>query len=97
MSWRWWAAVRLFSPDGGGGTSCQLFTRWVRLPRNERVRQGISQDRLAEISGLNQKTISRLESCIYATSVDTIERIAFALRIDADQLLRKAEAGPADP
>lgn len=65
--------------------------------RNERVRQGISQDRLAEISGLNQKTISRLESCIYATSVDTIERIAFALRIDADQLLRKAEAGPADP
>lgn len=55
--------------------------------RNERLKQSMSQDALAEASGLSQKTISQIESATFATTIDTMQRLAVALRIKTAQLL----------
>lgn len=49
------------------------------LIRDKRIAKGISQTKLAEMVGMQQPSIARLESGKITPSLETIERIAKAL------------------
>lgn len=57
--------------------------------RNERMRRRMSQTALGELAGLTQKTISHIESCTDATTIDSMERIAAALQIRPATLFKE--------
>ncbi len=54
----------------------------------ERTRLNISQEKLAELSGLNQKTISMIERGINSPTIETINNIAQALTIPVEDLIK---------
>lgn len=61
-----------------------------RLARNLkewRAKRGMSQDVLSNIAGLSRVHISRLENSLDTVSVDNLEKLAAALRIDIVDLL----------
>jgi transcriptional regulator with XRE-family HTH domain len=62
----------------------------ARLLRDERVRQGISMDRLARKSGLSQPMISYVERGMRNPTLDTLLRIAIALDVDLPKLIKRA-------
>lgn len=62
---------------------CQKFGLNVRKYRNQK---GISQEKLAEISGLHRTYISAVERGVRSISLDNIEKIASALEIDTYKL-----------
>lgn len=57
--------------------------------RNERIRQNWTQEQLAERAGLSQTYVSQLESAIRSVTVDVIEKLASALGLDGDELLKR--------
>lgn len=57
--------------------------------RNRRNAMGWSQEDLAEAANLNRTSISSIETSKFATTIDTIERLAGALQSPAWELLRK--------
>lgn len=58
--------------------------------RLERTRQEITQEELAARAKINQKNISEIERGVTAASLETIEKIARALKVPAAQLLDEA-------
>ena len=56
--------------------------------RAERTRQKVTQERLAELAGLDRKTISRIENGAHATLLDHLLLIADALGISPADLVR---------
>jgi len=52
--------------------------------REIRKAQGISAVMLAEMTGLEQSYISNIENAKYAVRIDTLERIATALKCRVD-------------
>jgi transcriptional regulator with XRE-family HTH domain len=62
----------------------------VSLLRLERVRRGISMNRLAQKSGLSQSMISLLERGKRTPTLATVLRIAAALNVDPSKLLKVA-------
>jgi transcriptional regulator with XRE-family HTH domain len=62
----------------------------VRLLTKERIRRGISMNRLAEKSGLSQSMVSLLERGMRTPTLDTLLRIAAALDVDLSRLLKRA-------
>lgn len=56
--------------------------------RRERLALKQVQEEIAHRSGLSQTYISQVESAQRAVSIDAIERIAAALNLPADRLLR---------
>lgn len=56
--------------------------------RAERTRQKVTQERLAELAGLDRKTISRIENGAHATLLDHLLLIADALNIPLADLVR---------
>lgn len=68
----------------------KIQTARQRLARNLkewRVKRGMSQDALSSIAGLSRVHISRLENSLDTVSVDNLEKLAAALRIDIVDLL----------
>lgn len=66
------------------------------LARNVRVYRAIehlSQDDLAGVAETNQMTISRIESRKANPTVETLAKIAAALRVEVDALFAKPERG----
>ena len=55
--------------------------------RRLRADAGLSQEMLAELSGLHRTYIGSVERCERNVSVDNIERIAMALQVDVSALL----------
>jgi transcriptional regulator with XRE-family HTH domain len=70
-----------------------LAERFGRAVRVERTRQGLSQEGLADLAGLDRTYISGLERGRRNPALSTVERIADALRSESWQLLR-VEPGP---
>lgn len=62
----------------------------VRLLSEERIRHGLSMNRLAEKSGLSQSMISLLERGMRSPTLETLLRVAIALDVDLSELLKKA-------
>ena len=63
--------------------------------KQERERRGVSQYRLAKLSGVSQPTISAIEADDQTRSpaVDTVEKIARALGCQVSDLMGEAQAG----
>lgn len=53
-----------------------------------RTKCGVSQDALAERTGLNRLTITRLEAAAHPPNVETLEKIARALRVTVADLVK---------
>lgn len=60
--------------------------------REQRLSQGLSQERLAERAGLHRTYIGMIERAERNITLTNIEKIALALRIDIDELFRKDSA-----
>ena len=50
--------------------------------------RGLSQEALAKKTGLNRVTLARLERAQHPPNLDTLERIARALRVTIAELVR---------
>jgi transcriptional regulator with XRE-family HTH domain len=57
--------------------------------RGERKALGLSQEHLADLAGVHRTFVGAVERAETNISIDNIERLARALRIDPVQLLRK--------
>jgi transcriptional regulator with XRE-family HTH domain len=61
--------------------------RLARNLKDWRVKRGMSQDVLAELSGLSRVFLSRIEGALETVSLDNIEKLADVLKIDILDLL----------
>ena len=61
--------------------------------RRHREAQGLSQERLAEISGMHRTYISGVERGVRNLTIESLYRIANALQRQASLILKDAEAG----
>ena len=55
--------------------------------RKRRQAAGLSQEELAHRAGVDRTYISALERCVYAASIDVVDRLAQELGIQASDLL----------
>lgn len=53
----------------------------------ERTKRSLSQEKLAELSGLHKNTIGAIERGEFSVSIKTLEQIAAALDVDFDDLI----------
>lgn len=60
------------------------FGQQVKRFREER---GLTQEQLAEMSGISDRNIRNIESASIATSIDAIEKLAHALKMHPKDLL----------
>lgn len=60
--------------------------------RSERMRAGLNQKQLAELSGVSQSQISALECGENGASPETVARLAAALRCTVDDLFIRRSA-----
>lgn len=54
----------------------------------KRKKAGLSQDALAELAGIDRKTINRIEKGHFSPSMETFFRIAHAFNMNAKDLLK---------
>jgi len=54
----------------------------------KRKKAGLSQDALAELAGIDRKTVNRIENGHFSPSMETFFRIAHALRANAKDFLK---------
>lgn len=59
--------------------------------RHHRRSVGLSQEELAHRADIDRTYVSALERCVYAASIDVIDRLARELGLEAWQLLRQPE------
>lgn len=57
--------------------------------RNYRLAQGLSQEKLAELSGCHPTYIGQLERGYKNATLESIEKVAFALRVSLSELFEK--------
>ena len=62
----------------------------VRLMGEVRTRRHLSKNRLAQMTGLNQSTVSRLENHPDNPTFDSLLRVANALEINLGTVIKKA-------
>lgn len=60
----------------------------ARNLREYRSRRGFSQEELAHRAEIDRTYVSALERSVYAATVDVIERLAEALSVEPDELLK---------
>jgi len=68
----------------------QVCAEIVRLLVEERKRRRVSGNSLAEQAGLSQSLISTLETNPWNPTIDTLLRIADALKVDLGEIITKA-------
>jgi transcriptional regulator with XRE-family HTH domain len=57
--------------------------------RRVRREAGLSQEELAHRAGVDRTYISALERCVYAVSIDVLDRLARELGVEAAELLHR--------
>ena len=67
-----------------------LATQFGHQVRQLREAHGWSQDRLAEVAGLHRTHISLIENAKREVQLDTVAKLAVALKVEPAQLFRKA-------
>lgn len=67
----------------------QIFARNLRHWRRER---GLSQEALAHLAAIDRTYVSSLERLRYCPTLEMVELLSNALKVDADLLLRKPDA-----
>jgi len=63
--------------------------------RRLRRAQGLSQEELAHRADIDRTYISALERCVYAASIDVVERLAGVLDVEPAELLRRPASSAA--
>ena len=63
----------------------------VKILRREREKRGLSMNCVAERAGLSQQMVSYVERQMRMPTLDTVLRMADALKVDLPELLRKAK------
>ena len=58
-----------------------------------RQRAGLSQEELAHRAGIDRTYVSSLERCVYAVSIDVLDRLAKELGVEAADLLSREPGG----
>jgi transcriptional regulator with XRE-family HTH domain len=58
--------------------------------RRLRQARGLSQEELADRAEIDRTYISSLERCIYAASVDMLDKLARVLGVEAADLIRRS-------
>jgi transcriptional regulator with XRE-family HTH domain len=61
--------------------------------KRQRAVAGLTQEELAHRVGIDRTYVSSLERCVYAASIDLLDRVAKALGVEAADLLRKPDPG----
>ena len=56
--------------------SRESLSEWIRVTR---IKQNLSQSELAEIAGVDRKTINRIENGHFSPSIETLVRISLSL------------------
>lgn len=64
--------------------------RVVRILRDEREKQGLSMNAVAERSGLSQQMVSYVEREMRNPTLETLLRIAAVLEVHLDDVIRRA-------
>jgi transcriptional regulator with XRE-family HTH domain len=57
--------------------------------RERRLAQGLSQEELAHRADLDRTYVSSLERCVYAATVDVVDKLAQVLGVDPSDLLKR--------
>jgi transcriptional regulator with XRE-family HTH domain len=57
--------------------------------RKHRHAVGMSQEELAHRAGVDRTYISALERCVYAASIEVVDRLAHQLGVEASDLLHR--------
>ena len=60
--------------------------------KNERKKQGLTQESAAELCNLNPRFWGKMEQKKASASIDTLEKISTGLHIKVEDLLRGGEA-----
>jgi transcriptional regulator with XRE-family HTH domain len=60
---------------------------WGAVLRKARARRKLTQAELARRAGIHQVTVARLENGTHRPSMDTLQRLAKALRVKVAELL----------
>lgn len=68
-------------------------SRVAQILRQERERQGLSMNLVAERAGLSQQMVSYVERDMRNPTLETLLRIAAALKIDLAEVLLRAQRG----
>ncbi|WP_456302226.1 helix-turn-helix transcriptional regulator [Streptomyces bacillaris] len=81
-------------PTGGVSRTCTRVGTDPPPALGDRIRTArtalkMSQERLCELSGVDQQTINRIELGRHATRIDTLYRIARTLRVPLSDLVRE--------
>ncbi len=71
-------------------SKASLRNRFAYNLRNLRTLQGISQEGLAELAGFHRTYVSQVERGVTNISLDNIEKLAKALKVDPADLLKPA-------
>ena len=74
----------------GGDRFRRVIGEITRELRDERIRQGLSMQSLATMSGLSQPMISYVERHLRNPTLETLLRLADALGVDLAKLLDRA-------
>jgi transcriptional regulator with XRE-family HTH domain len=85
------AAPKYAYPAVAGAMSCGHTACIMKNMRAIRQRRGLNQTQLAEMVGANQATISKIERGVGNPTLDVIERIAEALKVEPADLFAKSE------
>ena len=64
--------------------SKEIIAEWLR---DSRIKADLSQEGLANLAGVDRKTVNRIENGHFSPSVDTMTRIATALGKKIPQLI----------
>ena len=73
-----------------------MSTHVARLLKEERERQGVSLNALAQLSGLSRQTISYIEQEVQSPSLDTLLRLTMALQVELADVLKNAKKSAAE-
>ncbi len=72
-----------------GRTDIRLRRTFAANLKRARVGRGWTQEKLAEACGLSLVFINRVENCVQAISIDSIQRISDTLKMEASDLLSR--------
>jgi transcriptional regulator with XRE-family HTH domain len=70
--------------------SQEICRRVALILKEEREARGLSMNRVAEMAGLSQQMVSYIERGLRNPTLDSVLRIAIAMRLDCVDLIRRA-------
>lgn len=63
--------------------------KFLRATQIVATRQGLSQEKLAHLAGIDRTYVSSLERCIYSPTIDMVATLAEILEVAPADLLRQ--------